>query len=60
MAGSVEGEKVTIAEFTQKSSDGDSGGPDRVGEVLVGQADGEAVSFRGWGGQFAFEELKEI
>ena len=60
MAGGVEVEKVTIAKLTQKPSDGYAGCPDRIGEVLMRQADGESVSLGRGLGKFTFEQVKKL
>lgn len=60
MAGGVEVEKVAIAELTQEPSDRYAGGPDRVCEVLVRQADGKPMSLGGGLGEFALKQVKEF
>ncbi len=60
MAGVVEIDEVPIAELTEESGDGDSGGADRVGEVLVGESDDESVTLGSGVGEVTFEELQEF
>ena len=60
VAGGVEVEKVAIAQLTQKPSDGNTGGPDRVCEVLVRQADDKSMSLGGGLGEFALKQVKEF
>lgn len=60
MAGGVEVQKVAIAKLTQKPSDSHAGRSDRVGEVLMGQADGESVSLGCRLGEFTFEQVQKF